>query len=1208
MEFWQVSPAFHSIFRHEKKVLALVLAFACAFTMFAGAAFTDQADINADNVEAVDLLTTLGIIKGYEDGSFDPEGTVDRAEMAKMIYTIRNGGNDDASAHVGNTTSFTDISGHWAEGYIKYLQNTGIVAGKSATQFDPDSQVTTGEAMKMALALAGYDEVNAGLTGTAWLNNTVSLATTYGLTDDVASAISGGCSRQDAAQILANALGMTAVRYSSIVENFVNDSENGLSWGGDPISVGRKWMDLWTNIGTLLNIDGKELVLKMSDSDKADSDAKNIDTFINLSKDYSDLLGQKVKVLFDSGKNNSVIGVFAIDDNTVVTANQNAIGVDTGKLKINDVKYTLEDDGVLVYQNGDKQDELYKAGDFTGDQSANVITFIDSDDNDKIDTAYIKTYEVAQVSYVSSSQIIVGGKSYQADEDTIDENLAKDDWAIITHDLYNDNLDIVKAEVETGTVNATRDKGNWTQYEIDNVWYNETNSGDGDVQSNVKAGVDAEYVAVNGILFYAKRITASADHLTGVLFVAYHGVDGLANNQARVMFPDGTEETIDLKNNYVEDQNGAKSTVDPDGSGSTYAAGDIANGAVYEYYRSGSKYQLVVLNTDDEAYGDYTLIKDTGADGVKLNTSGKIASVEGYTIDDGADVVVFAQKNGDSKSYSIKHITGKQLKTLTATNGTTDNNINEAAIAAFESDVNGLTRATALFVKFNSTNGSFNGVLDNMSAYANYGFITDSAKRVGNGQIMFTVWTGTDEVEVYADQTNETKFTKGTVIGYDSITEEDGQNIIDDIFPIPLDDGVTPGVIASSITSARNDGEKFVVDGHEYDVDNFSTVLYVSTSDDDTIGIVDGKATAAHDPLKDGTTLATNILYYGTEVAVIDVNEIAGESYATNQLFDDVDDGSVYVNEIGSFESVQWLNNRTGDTDNDYAYDNAQMTLSFNSTAAGTLTLNGVKGAPLNLTVTTGVNKFENIYVTGDVTATFVADGSTPAPAEGTVLLAGLTNATQAYKANGEITAKLYSEKTSTSLGTATIAITKDGVDAKSNFTVKETVVAAGQGDISITPTDAAMPGEYKVKATFAGVESNELTFTITPIALTGITFDALTLTDLSGTDSNTVADIAIAATGKDYTVKSVEVAETSDADTILASDVALKDSTGYTVKVTVEAKDGYTFPAGVSTWTNSSEVTGLTGATVNAGGVVATSAGSNANSVVVTLTFTSGS
>ena len=81
---------------HLKKVLALVLAFACAFTMFAGAAFTDQADIKDANTEAVDTLVALGVINGYTDGSFKPNGTVTRAEMAKMIYTIRSGGNYDA--------------------------------------------------------------------------------------------------------------------------------------------------------------------------------------------------------------------------------------------------------------------------------------------------------------------------------------------------------------------------------------------------------------------------------------------------------------------------------------------------------------------------------------------------------------------------------------------------------------------------------------------------------------------------------------------------------------------------------------------------------------------------------------------------------------------------------------------------------------------------------------------------------------------------------------------------------------------------------------------------------------------------------------------------------------------------------------------------------------------------------------------------------
>ncbi|RHV81905.1 S-layer homology domain-containing protein, partial [Butyricicoccus sp. OF10-2] len=70
-----------------KKILALVLAFACAFTMFAGAAFTDSADIKVKS-EVVDTLVSLGVVNGYDDGSFKPNGTVTRAEMAKMIYVL----------------------------------------------------------------------------------------------------------------------------------------------------------------------------------------------------------------------------------------------------------------------------------------------------------------------------------------------------------------------------------------------------------------------------------------------------------------------------------------------------------------------------------------------------------------------------------------------------------------------------------------------------------------------------------------------------------------------------------------------------------------------------------------------------------------------------------------------------------------------------------------------------------------------------------------------------------------------------------------------------------------------------------------------------------------------------------------------------------------------------------------------------------------
>ena len=61
--------------------------------MFAGAAFTDSADIKVD-ADVVDTLVSLGIVEGFEDGSFQPNGTVTRAQMAKMIYVLRTGNSE----------------------------------------------------------------------------------------------------------------------------------------------------------------------------------------------------------------------------------------------------------------------------------------------------------------------------------------------------------------------------------------------------------------------------------------------------------------------------------------------------------------------------------------------------------------------------------------------------------------------------------------------------------------------------------------------------------------------------------------------------------------------------------------------------------------------------------------------------------------------------------------------------------------------------------------------------------------------------------------------------------------------------------------------------------------------------------------------------------------------------------------------------------
>ena len=83
--------------RNLKRALSLVMAAAMLIGMMvisasaAGKDFTDKDEIR--HTEAVNTMTALNVISGKEDGSyFDPTGTLTRAEMAKIVAYVMNGG------------------------------------------------------------------------------------------------------------------------------------------------------------------------------------------------------------------------------------------------------------------------------------------------------------------------------------------------------------------------------------------------------------------------------------------------------------------------------------------------------------------------------------------------------------------------------------------------------------------------------------------------------------------------------------------------------------------------------------------------------------------------------------------------------------------------------------------------------------------------------------------------------------------------------------------------------------------------------------------------------------------------------------------------------------------------------------------------------------------------------------------------------------
>ena len=778
-----------------------MLAFACAFTMFAGAAsFTDEADISENNRDAVELLTTLKIIKGYEDGSFDPEGTVDRAEMAKMIYTIRNGGNDDASAHVGNTTSFTDISGHWAEGYIKYLQNTGIVAGKSATQFAPDAQVTTAEAMKMALALAGYDEENAGLTGIDWQKNTLTYATTIGLTDNVASAMSAGCTRQDAAQILANVLEATAVRYSAIVENFVNDSKTGLSYGGDPITVGYKWMDLTIYVGQMVS--SGELAIENEDDEinaagvdrfsivvdtvngvevnrwnwnnyRGNWDASTRMLTVEDGTDHTDLVGQEVKLL-TGDRIDEVYGVYATGTSQVVEATMDQIDVeDDLDLSIGDETYDAKD--AKVYVDLDQID--YSIRDiFTnnGEKVADAVKMIDWDDNGDYDTILVNTVSMSRVNYVSSSSVTlsaVGASNMRdrqgdvlpssevidLDDNTVYEDIARDDYAVVTKNDYDDSWIVEEATVVTGTVDGKVDDER--RVRVDGEWYTLANNADGkqenDVDLYVIDGSRTDFVnrdeitlyTVGSIAYFAEA-TRGNDINRSVLMVydLQSSADEWDNyNQVKAIFPNGDKRTITL-----DSVNG--NAVDLDTTGGV----NVNVGALYTY---------TVNNDDEYIIEDVSATNDAGYDHVVRDVDGieNEDTYGGEVIAD--DAIVFALIDGDDADvYSGKSIIDAKLDAdeTRATYG-----------VALQDDDNGFTYTRMMNIELNAS----------LNDNDQYGYLVRDAvwsynSELGSWVMEYAYWDGEQVVE-RMELTNSNK-ENWAVAGAIITFSEDG-DYIDDV-------------------------------------------------------------------------------------------------------------------------------------------------------------------------------------------------------------------------------------------------------------------------------------------------------------------------------------------------------------------------------------------------------------------------------------------
>ena len=919
----RVIPWFLDFHANLKKVLALVLAFACAFTMFAGAAFTDQADIKVKS-DVVDTLVSLGVIEGFEDGSFQPNGTVTRAQMAKMIYVLRTG-NSDASAYNDDKTTFTDINGHWARGYIKYCQSLNIIAGKSSTIFAPNASVTAQEAAKMLLVTLGYDAQKAGLVGSGWASKTNALADENGLLDDVNTSFTAACPRQYAAQLIYNAIDAKTVVWRD--DAYTNQT----AAGTDNKTIGEKYMGLNTAEGVMFSFqkeDGKstytmdlEKITKKNGTESAKNKYFDDLTFTKIAKDFTSLKNQKVKVLYKG--TDEVYGVFALaEDNTSIAAVLGQFDKDTDtRIKYNGNKYNVKDKATVKVDGKDV---------VANKVNVSVATFVDNgktynkgmakafnakaisnDGSSKVNTLTVETFAVAKVSYVGKDYInltdvfyskndaltTTSGVKYataklKSDDAIYPSDLAKDDYVIVTpeaNSVENDKVTVSKLDTVTGKVSSTKNKSTDDDYQvkIDGTWYEMAIDEGNDVSkkySKIDAGDTIKVVVKDGYIVSVDDLNATPDDVA--LCIEVGATSGIgAKYEADLLFADGSRQTVTVKDDVIKNSKVLYAKYDTNVTGNGVLTGtaptentdktamsalDLNNDTkpfLVSYDKSGSKYELTAIGGSKlSGYDQYTQTT-IGQYADKVDNNRLQTNTTKY-IDDNATVIV---RYDDGDKYSV--ITGKTLK------GWKNTNHFDSAVLANQDG--GAYYAQLIYVNLNKSS-----VPGSESVYA---YLFDGPEYYGkSGDVdayyEYSGWDGSKDVtvKIYKDDIS-TVLPEGTVISYtvdaDGFASFDAD---DDVWtPSEMTKGaIIGGQLDSDLTGSVQFNGQNVMD---IDEDDDPIVLFVDV--DGGGGAIKTSFTTAQ---KDGENYKNNAVYAttGTNIKVLVVD--AGDNdLAASKVFND---------------------------------------------------------------------------------------------------------------------------------------------------------------------------------------------------------------------------------------------------------------------------------------------------------------------------------
>ncbi|MGE5328190.1 MAG: S-layer homology domain-containing protein [Deltaproteobacteria bacterium] len=187
-----------------KKSLAFLVVFAMVLSCVAPVFAATPTDVAGTDYEAaVGNLVSLGVISGYEDGTYKPEQNITRAEFAKIVCSMLR------LQPAGTVSKFKDVKAdNWAVGYINAAAGKGLISGYPDKTFKPEANITYAEAITILVRALGMGEYVDLQKGGTWPGNYLAAGSMAGITNDVAGfSATNTAVRGTIAQLAWNTLG-----------------------------------------------------------------------------------------------------------------------------------------------------------------------------------------------------------------------------------------------------------------------------------------------------------------------------------------------------------------------------------------------------------------------------------------------------------------------------------------------------------------------------------------------------------------------------------------------------------------------------------------------------------------------------------------------------------------------------------------------------------------------------------------------------------------------------------------------------------------------------------------------------------------------------------------------------------------------------------------------------------------------------------------